>query len=146
MKKTDKTTEGLDRKFFEGGIYFPDLLVKEGQQERDDLAKMVRPGPVQTGPPGKDRAIELFKSDAEFFQVAIRCGVGSHIGWDWHEPDQIEIDAVVDGRDFDNAGIAGEKMVHLKVDGRRIAAVNLATLCALATAAVMRLQAPEADK
>lgn len=68
---------------------------------------------------------------------------------DWHEPDEQDVDAVVKGNDFDNAGFwpedkshhmttsRGSKLVEkhvvLKVEGKPVAAVNLATLLAWAT-------------
>jgi hypothetical protein len=62
----------------------------------------------------------------------------------WHEPDEQGVDAVVKGSVFDNAGFwpwpeaatwgrTQEKHVVLKVNGKPVAAVNLATLFAFAT-------------
>lgn len=117
-------------------------------RERAALADLVKEGALTIGAPGsvsRSARFELHRRDADFFRNAIKAGVGSHIGWDWHEPDQIEVDAVVAGRTFDNAGVEGEKLVHLKVDGKRVAEINLASLCALAMGAVLRLQAPRED-
>jgi len=114
--------------------------------EREALAARIGDGDVLIGTPEHARTIWMPESERDFFRAAVLAGVGSWIGWDWHEPDQIEVDAVVTGTSFDNAGIDGEKTVHLKVDGKRVASVNLATLCALATSAVMRQQVPREDK
>ena len=80
---------------------------------------------------------------------------------DWHEPDEQEVDAVVRGNDFDNAGFwpealvrpafsgkdtdgtpysypefrLTEKHVVIKHHGEAVAAVNLATLLAWASEA-----------
>lgn len=62
---------------------------------------------------------------------------------DWHEPDEMEVDAKVFGASFDNAGFWGpnvnpylsyaEQHVVLYREGEPVAAVNLATLFAWAT-------------
>ena len=116
--------------------------------EREALAARIGSGDsdVLIGTPEQARTVWMPNSEKDFFRAAILAGVGSWIGWDWHEPDQIEVDAVVTGTSFDNAGIDGEKVVHLKVDGKRVASVNLATLCALATSAVLRQQTPRGEK
>ena len=51
---------------------------------------------------------------------------------DWHEPDEQEVDAVVHGNTFDNAGFEYEKHVIIKKDGEPVARINLATLLAFA--------------
>lgn len=61
---------------------------------------------------------------------------------DWHEPDESEVSAVVKGLKLDNAfgdhggEIGGrspyEKLVILKVEGKEVLRVNLATVLALA--------------
>ncbi len=64
---------------------------------------------------------------------------------DWHEPDEQEVDAVVVGNNFDNAGfwprecaietkdrLIMEKYVIIKKNGKPVATVNLATLLAWA--------------
>lgn len=60
---------------------------------------------------------------------------------DWHEPDEQEVHARIDGTEFDNAGYwprqqgrAAHVEMHviLSVAGHDIAAVNLATLLAWA--------------
>lgn len=96
---------------------------------------------VRIGPAGDRKRSGLMwlpESEADFFRIALRAGVGSWVGWGWHETDQIDLDAVTTGTVFNNAGYPEyEKTVHLKIDGKRVASVNLATLCALATGAVM---------
>lgn len=62
---------------------------------------------------------------------------------DWHEPDEADVTAEVQGVEFDNAGFwpddgtipkhIVEMHVILKQDGEPVAAVNLATLFAWAT-------------
>lgn len=63
---------------------------------------------------------------------------------DWHEPDEQEVTVEVKGSSFDNAGfwpaavvVPGskpllEKHVIIKKDGKPVAAVNLASLFAMA--------------
>jgi hypothetical protein len=121
-------------------------LGKDEIRERDALAALVQEGTVVAGFPGKDRLLHVFEQDADFFRAAIFGGIGTWVGIDWHEPDQCEVDAVVTGTSFDNAGMDYEKRVHLKVDGKRVASINLASLCALAMAAVLRLEHPAEKK
>jgi hypothetical protein len=85
----------------------------------------------------KDRSL-LWLSDpgVDFFRQAILAGVGTKINFDWHEPDQIELDVVVKGKTFDNAGTDDEKVAILKVKGKPVGRINLATLCSLAMASV----------
>jgi hypothetical protein len=61
---------------------------------------------------------------------------------DWHEPDEQGVTATVVGRSLDNAhgdhgwkhkGKEMEKLIVLKVDGKEVMRVNLATVLALAT-------------
>lgn len=60
---------------------------------------------------------------------------------DWHEPDEQDVTAAVDGKVFDNAGFWGDghggvdEELHVNIyQGRHVVAqVNLATLCAWAT-------------
>lgn len=64
---------------------------------------------------------------------------------DWHEPDEQELTARVEGESFDNAGHwppsevrsgrewTGELCVIISQDGRDVAAVNLASLLAMAS-------------
>jgi len=56
---------------------------------------------------------------------------------DWHEPGEYhgDLQAVVKGRRFDNAGVEGEKIVVFRSEGREVMHINLATLCALAASA-----------
>ena len=51
---------------------------------------------------------------------------------DWHEPDEQEVTAEVTGTSFDNAGFGSEMTLIIKQDGKPVAEVNLATLCAMA--------------
>lgn len=54
---------------------------------------------------------------------------------DWHEPDEQGVEAEVTGCQFDNACADGggiELMVVFTKDGKPVAQVNLATLCAFA--------------
>jgi hypothetical protein len=54
---------------------------------------------------------------------------------DWHEPDEQEITATIVGKNFDNADIVGGHDYALLFfkDGKPVAVVNLAMLCAWAT-------------
>jgi hypothetical protein len=113
--------------------------------EREAMAARIGAGEVLIGTPERARTMWLPESEKDFFRAALLGGIGTWVGFDWHEPDQCEVDAVVTGTSFDNAGIDGEKTVHLKVDGKRVASVNLATLCALATSAVMRQLVPREE-
>ena len=139
-----KTTKRAGAEFKRLGIDMSHL--DDGElAEREALAARIGDGDVAIGTPERARAMWLPEGERDFFRAAVLAGVGCWIGWDWHEPDQCDIDAVVDGTSFDNAGIDGEKTVHLKVDGKRVASVNLATLCALATSAVLRQQVPRKE-
>jgi len=90
------------------------------------------------------RNLSLRSDEVDFFRKAMLAGVGTHIGFDWHEPDQIGLDVSVEGRAFDNAGTDGEKTVVLlhqkkgKISKSEVGRINLATLCALAMATVRR--------
>lgn len=110
--------------------------------EREAMAERIGDGDVLIGPADRRRAMWLPESEKDFFRAALLGGIGTWVGFDWHEPDQCDVDAVVTGTSFDNAGMEWEKTVHLKVDGKRVAKINLATLCALAMSAVLRQQAP----
>jgi hypothetical protein len=75
---------------------------------------------------------------AELIALTKELGIAA----DWHEPGEKGINAVVSGKSFDNAGFwpleeatftVLEKHVILSKDGKKIAAVNLATLFAWAT-------------
>lgn len=55
---------------------------------------------------------------------------------DMHAPDEQGLTATVTGRCFDNAGIPGEKMLHLR-RGSEEFSINLATLIALARQATL---------
>lgn len=81
-----------------------------------------------------ERQSWISDEDAKAFRTLRGRGVGSVIGADFHEPDQIDLGAVVQGRSFDNAGTEGEKKVVFKdtQTGKILGEVNLATLCALA--------------
>lgn len=52
---------------------------------------------------------------------------------DWHEPDEEGISAFVVGNQFDNADIEKDMGLILVKNGKPIAVVNLALLCAWAT-------------
>ncbi len=62
---------------------------------------------------------------------------------DWHEPDEQEVDARIEGEDLDNAGFwpsamtrddwEGEYCVVITKNGEDVAAVNLASLLAMAS-------------
>lgn len=83
---------------------------------------------------------------AELQSVALGLGVRP----DWHEPDEQEVTASVEGDSFDNAGFwpdetcseqlrdggGSEMCVKLHQDGKLIAVVNLATLFAMACGTV----------
>jgi hypothetical protein len=53
----------------------------------------------------------------------------------WHEPDEQGVTAVVTGKRFDNANLAGgdEKFVIIKQNGKPVFKINLAMLFAYAT-------------
>lgn len=83
--------------------------------------------------------MKLIHSKAELQKLRDELGVRA----DWHEPDEQEVDAVVYGHSFDNAGFWGrpesqgleseEMHVVISKDGHPVAAVNLATLLGWAT-------------
>ncbi|MFG3710925.1 hypothetical protein [Micromonospora sp. NPDC047730] len=77
--------------------------------------------------------MELIDTRREFVALARRLGVRP----DWHEPDEREVAARVQGSHLDNAmgatGECGELRVIFSQDGEDIAAVNLANLCAWAS-------------
>lgn len=114
--------------------------------KREALAARIGDGDVVIGPSERPQTMWLPDSEKDFFRAAILAGIGTWVGFDWHEPDQCGVDAVVTGNTFDNAGMTWEKRVHLKVDGKRVASVNLATLCALAMSAVIRQFVPREGK
>ena len=59
-----------------------------------------------------------------------------HLRDDWHEPDELEVDAYVEGNHLDNAmgdtGYCGELIVVLTVNEQPMLRLNLATLLAVA--------------
>jgi hypothetical protein len=85
--------------------------------------------------------MERITSRARFVALAGELGVRM----DWHEPDEQEVTAKVRGVSFDNAGTwphdrngetpreIVEMYVIIQQDGKDVAAVNLATLCAWAS-------------
>jgi hypothetical protein len=83
--------------------------------------------------------MERIISRSSFVALAGELGVRM----DWHEPDEQEVTAEVRGVSFDNAGTwparddmpenIVEMHVILQQDGKDVAAVNLATLCAWAS-------------
>jgi len=90
--------------------------------------------------------VQRIKNRSEFIDLARRLGVRP----DWHEPDEQEVTARVEGQSFDNAGTwpvdplapedsarskdspALEMHVVIQQGGEDVAVVNLATLCAWA--------------
>lgn len=93
-----------------------------------------------TPPPTPDRLRTIHTRD-EFIALSRELGVSG----DWHEPDEQEVDAITRGHSFDNAGfwpqdparqipteILERHVIFIK-DGKPVAAVNLATLCAWAS-------------
>jgi len=92
-------------------------------------------------PPPEPQPLRQIHTREEFIELSKELGVRA----DWHEPDEQEVDVRVYGRSFDNAGFwpqqAGrplpgeivERYVVFLKDGKRVAAVNLATLCAWAS-------------
>jgi hypothetical protein len=94
--------------------------------------------------PSRRMTMELHGDELAFFKAAEKEGIGTpRGGYDWHEPDCYDVSAHVVGRTFDNAGVDGEKQVILTVNRKPVAAINLATLCALAHAMVRRTQSEE---
>jgi hypothetical protein len=87
--------------------------------------------------------MELITSARELRKLADRLGVRS----DWHEPDEQDLTARVEGENFDNAGAwppsavraygnpgwTGELCVIISQGGEDVAAVNLASLLAMAS-------------
>lgn len=85
--------------------------------------------------------MKMIKTKAEWTELARELGVRP----DWHEPDEQNVTATTHGKSFDNAGFWGktyrstvdgyeftERYVKIHKDGKAVAAVNLATLCAWA--------------
>jgi hypothetical protein len=86
--------------------------------------------------------MKMIHTQAELQAVARELGMRA----DWHEPDEREVTAEVQGHSFDNAGFWGEEeqtrhgydwpalemYVTLYQDGKPVAEVNLATLFAMA--------------
>jgi len=101
----------------------PDL--KKLKESFDELRKMIGEQDVES-------ARIYINSKADMKKGAEYLGVRD----DWHEPDEQEVDAYVDGKRFDNAGVAGEIVVTLFKDEKPIAEVNLATLFAIASGTV----------
>lgn len=92
-------------------------------------------------PPPEPTELRAIHTREEFIELSRELGVRA----DWHEPDEMEVDAVVYGTSFDNAGTwprsyrrsIPEEILETHVvftkEGRAVAAVNLATLCAWAS-------------
>lgn len=80
--------------------------------------------------------MQLINTRSEFTALAAELGVRP----DWHEPDEQEVSARVEGDRLDNAtgasGACGELRVVITRDGEPVAAVNLASLCAWASVPV----------
>jgi hypothetical protein len=93
------------------------LLVRE---PADRLAAIVASWPPLPSP----------RSRAEFAEIAKTIGVG----FDWHEPDEAEVDAIVTEGGLDNAGHELlEKQVIIRKEGEPVAQVPLATVLAWAS-------------
>lgn len=85
--------------------------------------------------------MRLIHTREEFIALKDELGVRM----DWHEPDEQEVDVRLVGRNFDNAGFwpqsekypipasIMERHVVFRKEGKPVAAVNLATLCAWAS-------------
>jgi hypothetical protein len=103
---------------------------EEGDAEDLDRAGIGRP------------PMKMIHTQAELQAIARELGVRA----DWHEPDEQEVTAEVQGHSFDNAGFWGEETltrhgydwpglemyVTLYQDGKPVAEVSLATLFAMA--------------
>ena len=51
---------------------------------------------------------------------------------DWHEPDEQDVTAMVEGHLFDNAGCGPELNILISKENELVARINLASLCAMA--------------
>jgi hypothetical protein len=92
-------------------------------------------------PPPDAQPLRQIHTRDEFVELSKELGVRA----DWHEPDERDVNAIVEGYSFDNAGFwpqsnkrrIPEEILEMHViftqDGRDVAAVNLATLCAWAS-------------
>lgn len=72
---------------------------------------------------------ELRRDTDELKEWKAKAGVRE----DWHEPDEQQVTAKVEGRYFDNAGTPDELTVVLTSPSAGELKVNLATLCAIAS-------------
>lgn len=68
------------------------------------------------------------RTKKELQELATKLGVRS----DWHEPDEQEVEAVVIGFNFDNAGSPDEEIVIIRKSRKIVGEINLATLLAIA--------------
>lgn len=92
-------------------------------------------------PPPDPKPLRQIHTRDEFVELSKELGVRA----DWHEPDEQEVDVRLYGRSFDNAGFwpnepqrsypleMVERYVVFRKEGKPVAAVNLATLCAWAS-------------
>lgn len=82
--------------------------------------------------------MRTIKTQQQLKDLAVELGVRE----DWHEPDEQDVTVKVEGRSFDNAGFWPtddvddktilEKHVVIKQGGKPVAAINLASLFAMA--------------
>jgi hypothetical protein len=92
-------------------------------------------------PPPLPVEVRRINTRKEFLELKDELGMRD----DWHEPDETDVDARVLGQSFDNAGfwpqsdsrVIPDEILEMHVvftkDGKDVAAVNLATLCAWAS-------------